>query len=185
MTHSRGPVVLVPASFFQPPPSNSPERDHRTFGARRGRKRRSGQGVVLCQADNGGCPNGGLYGGTSLAAPAWAAFTALLNQSQGTNLGFLNPLIYPLAGTNAFHGPASMGSDFAHVGLGSPNLPVLHQELTGQTPGPVDPSVSLGYRLHGQHFTFADGAAWHTEPSLLTEARILYVNVNLSIPTAT
>ena len=101
------------------------------------------EGVVLCQADNGGCPNGGLYGGTSLAAPAWAAFTALLNQSQGTNLGFLNPLIYPLAGTAGFHGPASMGSDFAHVGLGSPNLPVLHQELTGQTPGPVDPSVSV------------------------------------------
>jgi kumamolisin len=101
------------------------------------------KGVVLCQADNGGCPNGGLYGGTSLAAPAWAAFTALLNQSQGTNLGFLNPLIYPLASTGAFHGPASMGSDFAHVGLGSPNLAVLHQELTGQTPGPVDPSVSV------------------------------------------
>ena len=99
-------------------------------------------GVVICQADAGGCPNGSTYGGTSLAAPAWAAFTALLNQSQGTNLGFLNPLIYPLAGTDAFHGPASMGSDFAHVGLGSPNLAALHQELTGQTPGAADPSVS-------------------------------------------
>ena len=42
-----------------------------------------------------------LYGGTSLAAPAWAAFTAMLNQSQGSNLGFLNPLIYPLAETAA------------------------------------------------------------------------------------
>ena len=70
------------------------------------------EGVVLCQADNGGCPNGGLYGGTSLAAPMWAAFTALLNQSQGTNLGFLNPLIYPLAGTAGFHGPASIGQRF-------------------------------------------------------------------------
>ncbi len=100
-------------------------------------------GVVLCQADNGGCPNGQLYGGTSLAAPAWAAFTALLNQSQGTNLGFLNPLIYPLAGTGGFHGAASMGSDFAHVGLGSPNIAVLHQLLTGQTPGAVDPLVSV------------------------------------------
>ncbi len=35
-----------------------------------------------------------------------------------------------------------MGSDFAHVGLGSPNLPRLHQQLSGQTTGAVDPAVS-------------------------------------------
>lgn len=93
------------------------------------------QGVVICQASAGGCPTGLLYGGTSAAAPLWAAFTAILNQAQGQNLGFLNPLLYPLANTDAFHNAASMGSDFSHVGLGSPNLNVLHLLLSGQVAG--------------------------------------------------
>jgi hypothetical protein len=91
------------------------------------------KGFSICQASAGGCPTGLLYGGTSLAAPIAAAFTALLNQSQGTNLGDLNASIYPLANSGAFHNAASMGSDFAHVGLGSPNIGVLHQMLRGQT----------------------------------------------------
>ncbi|MGH7778985.1 MAG: protease pro-enzyme activation domain-containing protein [Candidatus Binataceae bacterium] len=98
-------------------------------------------GIYLCQASAGGCPTGLTYGGTSLAAPEWAALTALLNEAQGTNLGFLNPLIYPLANTNAFHGPAALSSDFVHVGLGSPNLNVLHLMLSDQTAG--TPSASL------------------------------------------
>jgi hypothetical protein len=99
-------------------------------------------GVLICQARAGGCPTGLLNGGTSSSAPAWAAFTALLNQAQGSNLGFLNPLIYPFAHTDAFHNGASMGSDFAHVGLGSANLAHLHRHLTGQTAGSVSASVS-------------------------------------------
>ncbi|MDD2768979.1 MAG: protease pro-enzyme activation domain-containing protein, partial [Methylococcus sp.] len=104
------------------------------------------KGVMICQASRGGCPSGVMYGGTSSSAPAWAGMTALLNQSQGYNLGFLNPAIYPLSNTSAFHSAASMGSDFAHVGLGSPNLPILHQHLTSQTAGAVSPSVS---EVHG------------------------------------
>ncbi|HEX6833276.1 MAG TPA: protease pro-enzyme activation domain-containing protein, partial [Rudaea sp.] len=99
-------------------------------------------GVVICNASQGGCPTNALNGGTSLAAPTWAAFTALLNQTQGSNLGALNPSFYPLSGSNAFHDAASMGSDFAHVGLGSPKLAMLHQQLTQQTTGAVDASVS-------------------------------------------
>ena len=94
-------------------------------------------GVVLCQADAGGCPNGLLYGGTSNAAPLWAAITPDLNQSLGHNVGALNPLIYPLAGTNAFHSASSMGSDFAHVGLGSPNIDGILLALGNQTAGAV------------------------------------------------
>lgn len=45
-------------------------------------------GVIICQADNGGCPSGLSFGGTSLAAPEWAAFAAILNQAQGKDLGF-------------------------------------------------------------------------------------------------
>jgi len=101
------------------------------------------KGAQICQVSAGGCPSGLYYGGTSKSAPSWAAFAAKLNQAQGSNLGFLNPLIYPLANTDAFHSAASMGSDFAHVGLGSPNLARLHQHLTSQTPGAVSASVSI------------------------------------------
>lgn len=93
-------------------------------------------------ADDGGCPTGKLYGGTSMAAPIWAGYAALLNESLGFNLGSFNPVIYPLANTDAFHSAASMGSDFEHVGLGSPNLNVLRRSLGGQTVGLPDPDRS-------------------------------------------
>jgi hypothetical protein len=54
----------------------------------------------------------------------------------------LNPLIYPFANTSAFHSAASMGSDFAHVGLGSPNLDALYLRLGNGTAGAVDPVQS-------------------------------------------
>ena len=99
-------------------------------------------GIELCQESAGGCPTGLLYGGTSFAAPAWAAFSARLNQAHGVNLGFLNPSIYPLANTDAFHNAAALSSDFAHVGLGSPNLDVLHLMLGGQLAGTPDAMTS-------------------------------------------
>jgi Pro-kumamolisin, activation domain/Bacterial Ig-like domain (group 1)/Bacterial Ig-like domain (group 3) len=99
-------------------------------------------GVVICQADAGGCPTGLLYGGTSLAAPQWAAYIAILNQAVGHNLGFLNPVLYPLGGSSAFHTAASMGSDFAHVGLGSPNLDVMQLMLNGASAQTPDATVS-------------------------------------------
>ena len=99
-------------------------------------------GVQFCQASRGGCPTGLLTGGTSLAAPIWAAFTAQLNQAQGHNLGALNPQLYPLANTDAFHNASSMGSDFAHVGLGSPNLNALNRLLSGGSVGLPDAARS-------------------------------------------
>lgn len=99
-------------------------------------------GVQICQADNGGCPSGLQYGGTSLAAPEWAAYTALLNQGVGQNVGFFNPTLYSLSATAAFHSAASLGSDFTHVGLGSPDLSALYSALTGQSPGAVSASAS-------------------------------------------
>src|SRR5579875_1627833 len=99
-------------------------------------------GVVICQASNGGCPNGLLYGGTSNAAPLWAAFVAQLNQALGHNLGALNSQLYPLANTAAFHDATSMGSDFSHVGLGSPDIDAILLKLSGQSVGAVDASMS-------------------------------------------
>ena len=114
-------------------------------------------GLMICQADDGGCPNGLIYGGTSMAAPTWAAFTALLNQSAGKRLGLLNPLIYPLANSTAFHNAASMGSDFNHVGLGSPNLGNLLLRLTGRSAGPVSASASqVGTFVTPSSFSFSE-----------------------------
>ena len=52
-----------------------------------------------------------IFGGTSCAAPLWAAYTALVNQKRASNsepsLGFPNPLLYQIAATpdynSAFH----------------------------------------------------------------------------------
>lgn len=99
-------------------------------------------GTPICQADSGGCPSGETYGGTSMSAPMWAAFAASLVQAQGQKLGALNPLVYPLANTDAFHSASSMGSDFQHVGLGSPNLAVMNLLLNQATVGLPDATLS-------------------------------------------
>jgi kumamolisin len=54
----------------------------------------------------GGSFFAGRYGGTSAAAPLWAAFTALLNQQSvangNTTLGFANPVLYQQATSSAY-----------------------------------------------------------------------------------
>jgi len=100
--------------------------------------------------DNIYCDDGNCYyneyGGTSYAAPRWAGYLALANQqnvtNHGTTLGYLNPLIYPIAfgasydsnfhditsGSNGY--PAVTGYDMV-TGWGSPNGPALINTLTG------------------------------------------------------
>ena len=99
-------------------------------------------GIYICEADAGGCPTGLEYGGTSVAAPEWAAMAAKLNEAQGSNLGLLNTQLYPLANTSAFHNAATLGTDFAHVGLGSPNLNEIYLKLTGQSTGTPSKTLS-------------------------------------------
>ena len=66
--------------------------------------------------------NGGwnIYGGTSCAAPLWAAFTALVNQQRALNgqmpLGFADTPIYTLAQSSSY------GADFHDIADGSTNL---------------------------------------------------------------
>src|SRR5262245_36879119 len=100
-------------------------------------------GYFICQASAGGCPTNLLYGGTSVAAPIWAAIVAVLNQQGGQPLGFLNPLLYPRANTIAFHSAVELGSDFAHVGLGSPNVGELYRALTGSAIGSISTDRSV------------------------------------------
>ncbi len=138
-------------------------------------------GVFICQASAGGCPTGALYGGTSSSTPSWAAYVALLNQAQGSKLGFLNPLIYPLANTAAFHNAPSMQADFAHVGLGSPNLSRLHQALTKQTTGPVSTAVSLVSAYLPTTYTFPHDLAGSLPlPDFADGSSRAYIVVNLA-----
>ena len=60
-----------------------------------------------------------IYGGTSCAAPLWAAFTALVNQKRAASgyslLGFANPPIYGIATSSAY------ANDFHDIADGSTN----------------------------------------------------------------
>ncbi len=105
------------------------------------------EGFSICEAAAGGCPTGFFYGGTSLATPIWAVYAAALNQDLGRNLGSFNPLIYPLAATAAFHNAASLGSDTAHVGLGSASLGNLKTLLSHQTVGVPSSTTSQSQPL--------------------------------------
>jgi len=57
-------------------------------------------------------------GGTSWAAPTWAAFCALINQKRGTPLGLLNPGIYPLIGTSALRDITTGSNGVNNAGVG-------------------------------------------------------------------
>jgi subtilase family serine protease len=113
-------------------------------------------------------------GGTSAAAPLWAALVALANASSacdGTNIGFANPGLYRAAatgytadfndvqsGNNDFTGtsggdyPAAGGYDVA-TGLGTPNASSLVPALCAQTlrisnPGARSTTVHTKVTLH-------------------------------------
>ena len=101
-----------------------------------------------------------IYGGTSCAAPLWAAFTSLVNQKRtaagSSLLGFADPPIYSLAATSAyandFHDiadgsnneyyPAVTGYDDA-TGLGTFNGASLLAALSGAAPAPPAAPTNL------------------------------------------
>jgi hypothetical protein len=89
-----------------------------------------------------------LVGGTSAAAPLWAALIAVLNAALGQSVGFINPMLYALGNSvfnnivpppgptdNGFEGapgyPAQAGWD-ACTGWGSPNGTALLSALQDQ-----------------------------------------------------
>lgn len=93
------------------------------------------------------------FGGTSAAAPTWAALTVLADASSacaGTDVGFANPAIYAAAAssygarfadiTSGSNGVASAGGFSAGLGydmasgLGSPNASALAAPLCGSAP---------------------------------------------------
>lgn len=78
-----------------------------------------------------------VVGGTSAVAPLWAGLFARINQSLGTNLGYVNPLIYTAKAEATFHditsgnnGVYSAGPGWdACTGLGTPNGAALLNAL--------------------------------------------------------
>ncbi|HWF35784.1 MAG TPA: protease pro-enzyme activation domain-containing protein [Solirubrobacteraceae bacterium] len=90
---------------------------------------------------NGGTPGWWIFGGTSAAAPTWAAYTALVNASSGctsTPVGFANPDLYTLAG-NGWNGSAYT-ANFHDVTVGNNN------PLNYRTSG-LPYSASTGYDM--------------------------------------
>jgi kumamolisin len=59
-------------------------------------------------------------GGTSAAAPIWAAFVARLNEALNGNVGFINPLLYELGRSNAacFNDIVEGNNRFSKCGVG-------------------------------------------------------------------
>ncbi|MFL5679978.1 MAG: protease pro-enzyme activation domain-containing protein [Chloroflexota bacterium] len=97
-------------------------------------------------------PSATIVGGTSAAAPFWAASTALAAQLAANNgnrngLGFIGPTLYQIANggdAGAFHDVtrggnlrqrATPGWDFA-TGLGGPDVAVLARALAAAAPAP-------------------------------------------------
>ena len=80
-----------------------------------------------------------IIGGTSAVAPLWAGLLALINESLGANVGYVNPLLYSASAEATFHditsgnnGQYSAGSGWdACTGLGTPNGSALLAALGG------------------------------------------------------
>ena len=116
--------------------------------------------AAYCTVSAAGCSSGGWIevGGTSAAAPLWAGSTATVNeylQNQGkSRIGFANPVLYGLAGTqqqytpfhdvtsgNNLYYPATTAYDLAS-GWGSPDIYNIARDIAGGgTPNP-SPTVS-------------------------------------------
>ncbi len=82
-------------------------------------------------------------GGTSAVAPLWAGLIALLAQSLGAKLGWVNPLLYPLAPSAGVFKDITDGDNGDYqaapgwdpcTGLGSPDGSKLRDALTPSSP---------------------------------------------------
>jgi len=138
-----------------------------------------------------------VYGGTSCAAPLWAAFTALVNQKRtdagSSLLGFANPPIYKLATSSAYAGdfhdiadgstntyyPAVTGYDDA-TGWGTFNGANLLADLSGGIVAPVYQIDAGG----GQAGTFASDTDSSGGSTYATGAAISTAGVTNAAPPA-
>jgi subtilase family serine protease len=92
-------------------------------------------------ATSGGTPAWTVIGGTSAAAPLWAAFTALTNDlpsCRGLTIGFANPLLYSIAG-------ASYNNNFTDITNASPVSGQANNDAAGANNGLYP--VGVGYDM--------------------------------------
>jgi kumamolisin len=139
--------------------------------------------------------NGGVtqVGGTSASAPAWAGFTALINEGRlavgKTNLGFLNPIVYPLLGTSSFrditsgsNGLYSAAAGYDRVtGIGVPVVSTLYNNLIASVPSitsfsPSSGSVGSSVNIAGSGFAATNAVSFNG-----TAAPSFVINSNTSI----
>jgi kumamolisin len=123
-----------------------------------------------------------VYGGTSCAAPLWAAYTARINQQRIANglapLGFASPLLYQMAGslryaadfhdiadgTSNLYYRAGSGYDNA-TGLGSFNGYNLLQDLAPSQENSSSGQITY-YNSSGEPYTNEAVAYWQTSDGL-------------------
>ena len=136
-----------------------------------------------------------IYGGTSCAAPLWAAFTACVNQelaaTQKPPLGFANPKLYALASSAAYaanfhdvttgdnlHYHAGVGYDNAS-GWGSFNGANLYASLTNAAI--VTPALNI-VLSHGAPFFKGKVGTYHIAVSNKGSTAAGPVSVAMTLP---
>ena len=98
-----------------------------------------GTGMALAISDGGSGYVLVAAGGTSAAAPLWAAVIALADQYAGRHLGFVNPALYQLGRSPAYH------QAFHDVTTGTNTVQIDGQTVTGYQAAPGwDPVTGWG-----------------------------------------
>jgi len=91
----------------------------------------------------------GVIGGTSAVAPLWAGLIALINESLGKPVGFINPLLYQNVSTAADFRDITSGNNGAYsagpgwdacTGLGSP----IGTNVAAALGAPAEPAIKTG-----------------------------------------
>jgi subtilase family serine protease len=98
-------------------------------------------------SSSGGTPGWGVTGGTSAAAPLWAAFTALANASatcRGLPVGFVNPALYSIAGSSYLNNFTDITT--ANPISGEANNDALSQFTISGNPNDLYP-LATGYDM--------------------------------------
>jgi hypothetical protein len=129
-----GLSLHFPRPAYQTPLTNAPGKSVPDVSAY------ANPGILVCQGWMcSGCPSGNCTRGTSLAAPLWAGIWALACDARAQGGGGQCPAaqggyLYSLS-PSAFRPPSSMtgaGNDFAHLGLGSPNVAAVIAAVAGR-----------------------------------------------------
>ena len=74
-----------------------------------------------------------VIGGTSAVAPLWAGLLALMNQSLGTNVGYVNPLLYAANAEKTFHDVTSGSNGDYSAGPGWDACTSLGKPMAGHS----------------------------------------------------